>query len=173
MIVWVAALGLAMSVQAAQTEESLADKGARARRPAPAKSPSAPAKVFTNEDLRNAKGTVIVLAEAAGEPEAAPDSGTAGQTSKPEPTEEEKRAQAGAAMQKQIDEQAEIIRQGREVIADSERELGDITNYTFGTRRAALMDSVDQARQIIAAAERTIADVEDQARRQGVRVSLP
>jgi len=173
MIAWVAALGLVMSVRVAQTEESLADKAARARRSAPAKSPAAPAKVFTNEDLRNAKGTVIVLAEPAGEPEAAPDAGTAGTSSKPEPTEEEKRAQAGAALQKQIDEQAEIIRQARKISEDSERELGDITNYTFGTRRAALMQTVDQAREIMAAAERKIADLEDEARRQGVRVSLP
>lgn len=166
-----AALGLVLSARVVPAEESLADKAARARRPALA--PAAPAKVYTNEDLLDAKGTVIVLAEPAGEPETAPDAEAAAKASKPEPTEEEKRAQAGAALQKQIDEQAEIIRQGRKAIEDSERELGDITNYTFGTRRAALMQSVEDARQTMQAAERALADLEEQARRQGIRVSLP
>jgi hypothetical protein len=172
MIVWVMALGLAMPVQAAQREESLADKAARARKPAPAAS-SAPAKVFTNDDLLNAKGNVSVLPEPAGEPEAGPGAGTAGRTSRPEPTDDEKRAQAGAALQKQIDEQAEIIKMGRKAIEEWEVELNDITNYTFGTRRAALMQSIDEARQAMAAAQRSIDDLEDQARRQAIRVTLP
>jgi hypothetical protein len=171
MIVWAVALGVAIPVQAAQKEESLADKAARARKPAPAASPAAPAKVFTNEDLANAKGTVIVLPEPEGGPEAS--ARTAVNGSKPEPTEEEKRAQAGAALQKQIDEQAETIRLAGKAIEGWEAELNDITNYTFGTRRAALMQSMDEARQAMAAAQRSIDDLEDQARRQGIRVTLP
>ena len=172
MIVWAVALGLAIPVQAAQREESLADKAARARKPAPAAHPAAPAKVFTNEDLANAKGTVIVLPEPEGAAE--PSAGKAAvKSAKPEPTEDEQRAQAGAALQKQIEQQAEIIRLAQKAIADSEAELNDITNYTFGTRRAALMQSTDEARQAIAAAQRSIEDLEDQARRQGIRVTLP
>ena len=171
MIAWVAALGLVVSVQAAQKEESLADKAARARKPAPAASPSAPAKVFTNDDLINAKGNVIVLP--GGDEETGSDAGTSGQANKPEPTEEEKRAQAGAALQKQIDEQAETIKIAQAAIADWERELSDLTNYTFGTRRAAVMQSIDEARKVVADAQTAMADLEDQARRQGVRVTLP
>jgi hypothetical protein len=173
MIAWVAALGLVLSVQAAPKEESLADKAARARKPAPAGAPAAPAKVFTNDDLLNAKGTVVVLPAPEDAPEAGSGAETAARPSKPEPTEEALRAQAGAAFQKQVDEQARIIQVAREAIADWERELGDLTNYTFGTRRAALMQSVDEARQAIAAAQKSIADIEEQARRQGVRVTLP
>jgi len=170
MIAWVAALGLALSVQAAAKEESLADRAARARKPAPAGSPAAP--VFTNDDLVNAQGTVTVLPAPEGEPEAGSAAETA-QASKPEPTEEEKRAQAGAALQRQIDEQARTIEIARAAIADWERELGDLTNYTFGTRRAALMQSIDEARQAMAEAQRSITDFEEQARRQGIRVTLP
>lgn len=173
MIAWVAALGLVLPVQAAPREESLADKAARVRKPAPAGSPAAPAKVFTNDDLINAQGTVIVLPAPEEDPAAGPGAEAAATASKPEPTDEELRAQAGVALQKQIDEQARIIQISRAAIADWERELGDLTNYTFGTRRAALMQSVDEARQEIATAQQKITDLEDQARRQGVRVTLP
>jgi hypothetical protein len=170
MIVWAMVLGLAIPAQAAQKQESLAEKAARAR----GKSGSAaPAKVLTNQDLANAKGTVIVLPEPAAEPEASSAGEAAANPSKPEPTEDEIRAQAGAALQKQIDEQAATIRGAQKAIADSETELNDITNYTFGTRRAALMQSIDDARQAIAAAQRSIDDLEAQARRQGIRVTLP
>ena len=173
MIVWAAVLGLVVTAQAAQ-EESLAEKAerAKAKKPAPAASPSAPAKVFTNDDLINAKGNVVVLPAPEGE-EPALDAGTAATATRPEPTEEEKRAQAGAALQKQIDEQAETIKVAQAAIADWERELSDLTNYTFGTKRAAVMQSIDEARKVVADAQKSIVDLEEQARRQGVRVTLP
>lgn len=175
MIAWAVVLGLAVLVQAAQQEESLAEKAekaTRAKKPAPTASPSAPAKVFTNDDLINAKGNVIVLPAPEGE-EGASDAGTAATAGKPEPTEEEKRAQAGAALQKQIDEQAQTIKIAEAAIADWERELNDLTNYTFGTKRAAVMQSIDEARKVVADAQKALVDLEDQARRQGVRVTLP
>jgi hypothetical protein len=151
MIVWAMALGLAMPVQAAQGQESLADRAARARKAAPAGSPASTAKVLTNEDLANAKGTVIVLPEPAAEPETGSTAETAAKPAKTEPTEEETRAQAGAALQKQIDGEVELIRAGQKAIAEWEAELNDITNYTFGTRRAALMQNIDEARKAMAA----------------------
>jgi hypothetical protein len=173
MIVWVAALALAVSAQEpAPAEESLADKAARARKPAPAASPTAPAKVFTNDDLINAKGTVVVLPAPEVE-EAVSDAETSEASPRPEPTDEEKRAQAGAALQGQIDEQVRVIEAARGVLADAERELNDLSVYTFGTRRAALMQNVDGARQAIADAQQSIEDLEDQARRQGIRVTVP
>lgn len=172
MIVWVAALGLAMSAQTAAGEESLADKAARARKPADKASPAPPAKVFTNEDLINAKGNVIVLPAPEGE---APAEGAdaAGAPAKPEPTEDEKRAQAAVALQKQIDEEVEVIRVSEAAIADWERELGDLSNYTFGGRRAALAQQIEEARRYIAEAHSKIDDLEEQARRQGIRVTVP
>ncbi len=172
MIVWAMALGLAIPVQAATKQESLADKAARARKAAPAGSPAAPAKVFTNEDLANAKGTVIVLPAPEGE-EPASAEGSAQKSATPERTEEEYRAQAGAALQKAIDRQADVIKEANKAIQGWEAELNDITNYTFGTRRAALMQSVDEARQAIAAAQQSIGELEDQARRQGIPVTVP
>lgn len=171
MIAWGLVLALAVSAQAAQKEESLADKAARARKPAPAASPSAPAKVFTNDDLLNAKGNVVVLPGQ--EEETGSAAGTAANASKPEPTEEEKRAQAGAALQKQIDDQVETIKIAQTAIADWERELGDLTNYTFGTRRGAVMEQIEEARKVVADAQKALVDLEEQARRQGVRVTLP
>jgi hypothetical protein len=170
-IAWLAVVGLAVSAQAAQKEESLADKAARARKPAPAASPSAPAKVFTNDDLLNAKGNVVVLPGQ--EEETGSDAGTAGTPSRPEPTEEEKRAQAGAALQKQIDDQVQTIKIAQTAIEDWERELGDLRAYTFGTRRGAVMESIEQARKVMTDAQKAIVDLEDQARRQGVRVTVP
>ncbi len=172
MIAWLAALGLAVAAQAAHKEESLADKAARAPKPAPTASPSAPAKVFTNDDLINTKGNVNLL-PVPEEEQTASGAEAVGAASKPEPTEEENRAQAGAALQKQIDVQAEILKVSRAHIADWERELNDVTNYTFGTRRSTLFESIDEARKFIADAQKSIADLEDQARRQGIRVTVP
>ena len=62
---------------------------------------------------------------------------------------------------------------GLAAVAEWEAELNDITNYTFGTRRAALMQNIDEARKAMAAAQRSIDDLEDQARRQGIQVTLP
>ena len=175
MIVWVLAIGLAVPAPAA--EESLADRAARARKTKPAAgSPAAPGKVLTNEDLANAKGTVIVLPEPAVEAEASTEGSTgekAARPAKPQPTDEEIRAQAGAALQKKIDSEAEFIRAGQKAIAEWQAELNDITNYTFGTRRAALMQNIEDARKSLADAQRNIDDLEDQARRQGIRVTLP
>ena len=175
----------AQAAQGAQREESLAEKAARARKASAAAAAAAPAgsaKVLTNEDLANAKGNVIILsAPPASEAQpaataAATEAAPAGAPEKPkqtEPTEEEKRAQAGTALQKQIDEQAESIRKARKTIEAGETELNDITNYTFGARRAAVMQSIEEARQAVAAAQRSIEDLEVQARRQGIRVTLP
>jgi hypothetical protein len=176
MIVWAMALGLAIAAQSAEPQESLADKAARARKSSSTR-PKPAGKVLTNEDLANAKGNVIILSAPAGaaEPEAAP-APAAEAPAKPaaaEPTDDEKRTQAGAALQKQIDEQAEAIRRAQKAIADAEAELNDITNYTFGTRRAARMQSIDEARQAMAAAQRSIDELEEQARRQGIRVTTP
>ena len=174
MMVWVLALGLAMPVQAAQ-QESLADRAERARKAKPAGSPATAGKVLTNDDLASAKGTVIVLPEPAAEPE--PEAGAtaenAAKPATPQPTEDELRAQAGAALQKQIDGEVEFIRAGEKAIAEWEAELNDITNYTFGSRRAALMQNIEDARKHLADAQRKIDDLEDQARRQGIRVTLP
>jgi hypothetical protein len=172
MIVCAVVLALALPTQAAQKEESLADKAARARKPAPATSPAAPAKVFNNDDLLNARGNVIVMS--APEDEGQEGAGTApAGTGKAEPTEDEKRAQAGAALQKQIDHEAEIVRQAQKAVTQWEAELNDITNYTFGDRRVALLQNVDDARKAMADAQKNIDDFEEQARRQGIRVAVP
>jgi hypothetical protein len=176
MIVWVIALSLAIPAQADAKQESLAEKAAKARKPAPKASPSAPPKVFTNEDLANAKGNVIILSAPEGEAAAPPEGATEGgpePAAKPERTEEEYRTLAGAALQKEIDRQAEIIKEANKAIQGWEAELNDITNYTFGTRRAALMQSVEDARKAIADARQSIVDLEDQARRQGIPVTVP
>jgi hypothetical protein len=185
MIGWMAAaLGLALTAQAtpspspAPRQESLAEKAERARRPAPAGSPAAPAKVFTNDDLVNARGTVIVLPAPADEPAAEPAPGAEAaeggtSTSTPQATEEVQRARAGAELQKQIDDQVQTINIARAAIADWEREMGDLTNYTFGSRRETIMQNIEDARKAVADAQRSLADLEDQARRQGVRVTLP
>ena len=175
----IVALVLAVPDQATQAprEESLAEKAARARKAQSAAAPAGGSKVLTNEDLANAKGNVIILsAPPAAEARPAAEGTTAVAPEKvkaAEPTEEEKRAEAGAALQKQIDEQAESIRKARKTIEAGETELNDITNYTFGARRAAVMQSMEEARQAIAAAQRSIEDLEVQARRQGIRVTLP
>lgn len=150
-----------------------------------------PKKVITEDDLRSAgrpeRGTVSVGtpdAPAAGA-ESAPSAkeGTEGAkpaaAASPEPTESDKREARQKEIQAEIDYQAANIKTLQDQINTAQTELNDLTDVTFsadgtGTgRRAGLMKLIDDGNAQIKASRQTIADLEEQARRAGVRVTVP
>jgi hypothetical protein len=147
-----------------------------------------PKKVITEDDLRSAgrpeRGTVSVgaaetpadaKAEGAKEGDAAKPAAAAS----PEPTESDKRDARQKEIQTEIDYQAANIRTLQEQADKAQTELNDITDMTFapaGTsngRRTALMKLLDDANAQIKASREKIAEMEEEARRLGVRVSVP
>ena len=151
----------------------------------PAKS-SRPGKVYTNQDLLTAKGNVTAPGTSATSPSDQAEAGqgekaTSGEPEK-EPTEEEKREQLRATIRAQIDEQRELIEVRRKDIERMQQELGDFSGPTFSVagvdgrpvgRRGSLMGFVQEAQGHIEKARETIAALEEQARRQGIKVQVP
>jgi small-conductance mechanosensitive channel len=130
------------------------------------------AKVLTNDDLRSAKGNVMVLGGVpASSTTGTPAAGAAAAAA--EPTDEELREQKSADLQAQLDAQADFIKRLRESADQTQSELNDLGNYVFGGRRAALAQIVEERQKQIAEAERAIADLEEQARRAGVSLRRP
>jgi hypothetical protein len=145
------------------------------------KKPSpAPKKVFTEDDLRSAgrpKGTVSQPGSVSEpEPAASPSPGAspaAGASPSPEPTDEEKRAASAKEFQRHVNHYAKEIATRRASIDKAQLELNDLTDYSVGGRRASLIDQIAVWEKEIKDAEQDIANVEEQARRAGVRVSRP
>lgn len=146
--------------------------------------PGQPAKTYTNEDLRTAKGNVTVL-----EVEATSDTSAQGETSassasggEREPSEAEKREKLAGELQARIDEERELIAVRLMDMQRAQQELGDVSGQVFSIagpdgkptgHRAALQELVVEAEKQIQKAQETIASLEEQARRQGIRVQVP
>lgn len=147
-----------------------------------------PKKVITEDDLRSAgrpeRGTVSV-----GTPDTPPDAkdaaakegggGKPAVAASPEPTEADKRDARQKEIQTEIDYQSANIQTLQAQADKAQTELNDITDMTFspaGTstgRRTALMKLIDDANAQIKASRDKIAEMEEEARRLGVRVSVP
>jgi len=155
----------------AQSLASLAQSAKRARA-GPA------AKVYTESDLRAARGRVsFVVTEAVEEPALEPafdplfDEGGLGEAGPLAPTAEEARSQRRAELQKQVDEQNRIVAAVRQAMEAAQAELNDLTQLTFGGRRAYLVQIVEDGQRELAKAGQAVADLEDQARRDGFFLS--
>jgi len=145
-----------------------------------------PGKVYTNEDLRTATGRVTAPGTSAASPSDTDQPGqgekAASGAGEKELTEEEKREQTRADLQSQIDEQRELIEVRRKDIERMQQELGDFSGPTFSFagldgrpvgRRGSLMGFVQEAQGHIEKAQEMIAALEEQARRQGIKVQVP
>ena len=133
------------------------------------------AKVITEADLRQAgPGTANAATGApasAQETAAAATSAASQPDGKKEPTEEERRAEKRAEIEKKLQELTASIAEERKRIAAVELEMGDLTDYTFGPRRAVLQEMIDESKRKIAEAEQAIVGLQDQARWQGIPIS--
>ena len=150
----------------------------------PEKSPPQPrsGKVFTNEDLRTAKGNVTAPGSEVGGPSDQEQAkGATGEQEK-EPSEEERREKLRADLQAQIDQQRELIAARRQDIARMEQELNDVSGQVYSItgidgnpvgRRGSILGFLREAQSHIDKAQEMIASLEEQARRQGIRVQVP
>ena len=135
-------------------------------------------KVITEADLHGAgRGASVSESEPAGDAEAPAEGATGSEAAAPgdkaapkEKTEEEKRADRQAALQKEIDDERAHIEEIKKDMALRQAELNDLTNYTFGGRRADLAKYVEDAQQAIVTHEGQIENLMEQARREGIRV---
>lgn len=138
-----------------------------------------PAKTFNNDNVKRvgkppedlAPSAEATVAAAAGS-DAAGAKGAASEA-KTEKTEDQLRAEHRDAIQKKIDDQVKLMDIVREAMDDAQAELNDLTNYTIGSRRGALLKRLEDGKAEIAKAEQTIADLEEEARREGISVSRP
>lgn len=150
----------------AQSEESLTEL-ARQERERRQKT-AAPAKVVTERDLPRgaASSTPAEPGAAAGAA-----GGQATPAAEPAATPEDEREQQRADIQRRIDDELAVIASVEKAMAESERELNNLTDYRFGTRRDLLMKSMEEGRAQIARSNQVIDDLETEARRAGVRVT--
>lgn len=161
----------------------------RADGPPPKEKPkkAAPKKVYTEEDLRSTRGVISVgtpdepapaeTATGEGQSETAAAGETAGKP-KPEPTEEERRDQRRKELQSELDYQVANVKALQQQLNDAQAELNDLTNLTLsadqtGGRRAALIKLVEDATREIKAGQAKIEELEDKARREGIRLTRP
>jgi len=160
-------LGCALAALPAAAQETTLAQAAEKQK----KSRHGDVKVYTEADLRSAGG-----ARVATPPEVAPltataqagGAATAGATEK---SEEEQRAEKRADIEKKLQDARARIESLRKAIDQAQLELNDVSNYTYGPRRAQIQKFMDDGKQQIAAQEQAIADLLEQARRAGIPVS--
>ena len=129
-------------------------------------------KVITEDDL-GSRGRAAPTAST--EAQATPSPGAQGTQAKageePEKTPSELREEKRAEIQGKIDEQVGLIGAVQAQMDKAQLELNDLTDMTFGGRRANLMQLIEDGKAKIAGFEQAISDLEEEARRAGVRVS--
>lgn len=90
-----------------------------------------------------------------------------------EKTDAEIREETSKSLQTQVDFYAKHVAAQKAHIEKAQLELNDLTNYTFGGRRKQLSEEIEEAQRQIQQAEAKIGELEEQARRAGVRVNRP
>jgi hypothetical protein len=153
-------LPLALSARAEEPEQSLAERAEKARQKKVEKGPS---KVLTNKDLRNAKGTVIVLPEpspsSSPSPSDKPATPAAAPTATPNPATITRGVAADpAAAQASAEELSDRITRYRKAIQEADTELR-AGGALSSERRAALTKFLEDGRKEVAQAEQALAEL--------------
>jgi DNA repair exonuclease SbcCD ATPase subunit len=169
-------LALLVALPAGLFAQSVADTAAKEKeRREKARQGKAPAKVYTEDDLRNAgRGTLSAPAsnEAAAAASATPPSPAASPqpgASPAEKTEDELKAERQQQWREQVQKtQAEIQSLGQK--ADQlQMQLNDLSQNLYTSTRANLANELDGTKTKLATAQRTLATLEDDGRRLGYR----
>ena len=128
-------------------------------------------KVITEQDLRRgrrATSPVPVQSTATSPGSGSSTEAAGGETEK---TADDIREERRVEIQGQIDEERKVIQAVQEAMAQAQLELNDVSNMTYGPRRAKLMKIVEDGQAEVAKLEKKIKDLERQARRERVRVN--
>jgi len=126
-------------------------------------------KVLTEADLRTAGGArlAVPVGEAPATDASAP-TAAAGAAGPREKSDDEKRAERKAEIEKKIQEARARIEELQKTIGQAQLELNDVSNYTYGPRRGGIQKLIDDSQKEIAAQNQAIADLQEQARREGI-----
>lgn len=154
------------------TESSLAERAEQAKKERAARraSGTAPAKSFGDNDLKGS-GSKATSASADGStPAAAPAKGDE-KAEKAAKTDEQAKAERRDVISKQLVEEQKRIALIEKTMADAQRELGDITNYTYGSRRASLQKFLDDGAVELTKAHEKVSGLEEEARKLGASAS--
>jgi hypothetical protein len=155
----------------APTEASLAERAEQAKKERAARrvSGSTPAKSFGDDDLRGGASKPAASSSDASTP-AASAKGDA-KAEKAAKTDDQANAERRDVIQKQLVEEQKRIALIEKTMGDAQRELGDITNYTYGTRRAALQKFLDDGAVELTKAHEKVSSLEEEARKLGASAS--
>jgi len=157
----------APAAASAQSLAELAEKEKKRR-----ESVKSSGKVITNDDLGSrSRARPPDSTEAQATPSPGAQGKQAAADEAPEKTPSELREEKRVEIQKKIDEQVGLIRAVQEVIDETQLELNDLSTLTLGSRRRNLLKLLEDGKQEIAGFEQEIANLEEEARRAGVRVS--
>ena len=152
-------------------EGSLAERAEQAKKERAARKAAgaAPAKSFSNDDLKGSGSTTTSSSDVSAAGAAAPKGDGKGE--KAEKTDDQARAERREVIQKQLAEEQKRIALIEKTMADAQREVGDITNYTYGSRRASLQKFLDDGAVEMAKARDKISSLEEEARKLGASAS--
>jgi hypothetical protein len=155
----------------APTEASLAERAEQAKKERAARrvSASTPAKSFGDDDLKGSGSKPAASSSDASTP-AASAKGDA-KAEKAVKTDDQAKAERRDVIQKQLVEEQKRIALIEKTMGDAQRELGDITNYTYGNRRASLQKFLDDGAVELTKAHEKVSSLEEEARKLGASAS--
>jgi hypothetical protein len=156
----------------APTEASLAERAEQAKKERAARrgSASTPAKSFGDDDLKGSGSKAAASSSEASSP-AVPSGKGDPKAEKAAKTDEQAKTERRDVIQKQLVEEQKRIALIEKTMGDAQRELGDITNYTYGTRRASLQKFLDDGAVELTKAHEKVSSLEEEARRLGASAS--
>jgi hypothetical protein len=161
----------AWSQSSAPTEASLAERAEQAKKERAARraSVSTPAKSFSDEDLKGSSKAPASSTEAS--TTTAPSAKGDPKADKAAKTDDQAKAERREVIQKQLVEEQKRIALIEKTMADAQKELGDITNYTYGARRASLQKFLDDGAVELTKAHEKVSGLEEEARTLGASAS--
>ncbi len=171
---WIAAgalaLGGLMLVPALTSAQSLGDV---ANQDKERRKKDKPAKVYTEDDLRNAKGkSANVLGDGASDAAAPATDGSAAAApadgAKKEKTPDEVRADAQKAWHTNLDNARTALTKAQQNRDELKQVAGDPAQG-YGAGRAAVLKRLDEAEAAVATAQDAITKLEEEGRRNGYR----
>jgi len=162
----------AWSQSSAATDTSLAERAEQAKKERAARrtSGATPTKSFGDDDLKGGGSKATSTSSESSTPAAAAAKGEA-KADKAAKTDDQARAERREVIQKQLVEEQKRIDLIEKTMADAQRELGDITNYTYGSRRASLQKFLDDGAVELTKAHEKVSSLEEEARKLGASAS--
>jgi hypothetical protein len=162
----------AWSQSSAPAETSVAERAEQAKKERAARraSASTPVKSFGDEDLKGGGSKPAAASTDASTPADSPAKGDA-KADKAVKTDDQAKAERRDVIQKQLVEEQKRIALIEKTMADAQKELGDITNYTYGTRRASLQKFIDDGTVELTKAHEKVSGLEEEARKLGASAS--